>query len=370
MRCEFVPRDEHRAQAQAENGRRELWMSRACESQQRPDQLARTRAGGCVKANFVRRRHRHPKVVCRLFASLRARQPVARLSADRGRLWRLCLQRASAAARMKVSLGAANAVAVSGFKLARKLRQPKLQLIYFPVRARAESIRLILAYGGIECAQETVQSYFGADWADVKFRPDIPFSQLPLLVVDGRILAQSGAIVRYTAGLAGLIPAEPFLAAHCDSVFEASQVASDVSWTSGHCHHVRSPSLSALLYLHPQELGLGNPLVNVYRGEVFEAKRADYFAIFYGKVIMLRIRLNPVRSAPPAARPLPSLSRWSQLANLAKMLGTDRFFCGQKPTYCDFGVRLAHARLLYSRAPPTASPALFIHARQPFIRVS
>ena len=53
------------------------------------------------------------------------------------------------------------------------------------------------------------------------------------------------------------------------------------------------------------------------------------------------------------------------------MLGTDRFFCGQKPTYCDFGVRIAHARLRDSRAPPAASPRtrLFIHARQPFIRV-
>ena len=138
---------------------------------------------------------------------------------------------------MSVSLGAANSVAVSGYKLARKLRQPKLQLIYFPVRARAESIRLILAYGGLDCAQETVQSYFGADWADVKFRPDVTFSQLPLLVVDGRILAQSGAIARYTAGLAGLIPADPFLAAQCDSIFEASQVS---AWPCGTKATVRS----------------------------------------------------------------------------------------------------------------------------------
>lgn len=136
---------------------------------------------------------------------------------------------ATPSAAMKVSLGAASAVAVTGYNIARRMKQPKLQLIYFPVRARAEVIRMILAHGGLSCTQETVQSYFGANWTDVKFRPDVPFGQLPLLVIDGRILAQSGAIVRYTAGLAGLIPSDPMLAAHCDSVFEAAQVRADLA---------------------------------------------------------------------------------------------------------------------------------------------
>ena len=44
----------------------------------------------------------------------------------------------------------------------------------------------------------------------------------------------------------------------------------------------------------------------------------------------------------------------AQLANLAKVLGTERFFCGQKPMYCDFGV---------SAAPAATSAPAVCHTR-------
>eukprot|EP00966_Prymnesium_polylepis_P298875 6906265-Prymnesium_polylepis.1 len=96
---------------------------------------------------------------------------------------------------MKVSLGAANAVAAEAYNFVRRLKQPQLQLIYFPVRARAEAIQMVMAYGGVSCTLETVETYFGCNWDQVRARRDVPFGQLPLLVVNGQILAQSGAIV-------------------------------------------------------------------------------------------------------------------------------------------------------------------------------
>jgi len=181
---------------------------------------------------------------------------------------------------MKVSLGAANAVAAEAYNFVRRLKQPQLQLIYFPVRARAEAIQMVMAYGGVSCTLETVETYFGCNWDQVRARRDVPFGQLPLLVVNGQILAQSGAIVRYTAGLAGLTPTDPFLAAHCDSIFEAAQ-----------------------------ELTSVNDLINGYVDEAFEVRKNNFFATFYEK-----------------------------LANFAMLLADGPFFCGNRPAYCDFGV--------------------------------
>ena len=42
---------------------------------------------------------------------------------------------------------------------------PKVQLMYFDIRARAEIVRIMLNYGGIEFEDKRVQN---ADWPKVK----------------------------------------------------------------------------------------------------------------------------------------------------------------------------------------------------------
>ena len=59
----------------------------------------------------------------------------------------------------------------------------RIQLVYFPVRARAEAARMILEYGGIAYVDRSAAQYFGRGWRDAK--PEAPFGQLPLLDVDG-----------------------------------------------------------------------------------------------------------------------------------------------------------------------------------------
>ena len=92
--------------------------------------------------------------------------------------------------------------------------------------------------------------------------------------------------------MAGCVPEDPLEAAHCDMIFEVAQ-----------------------------ELSTCNPIVNVFRGEQFAAKKAEFFATFPRKLENLAAQL--------AARPGP-------------------FFCGADPSYADFAVyhQLDLARLL------------------------
>ncbi|XP_060070977.1 hematopoietic prostaglandin D synthase-like [Ylistrum balloti] len=71
---------------------------------------------------------------------------------------------------------------------------PSYKLIYFPVRARGELIRLVFAVAGQKHEDEVITM---DDWASLK--PKMPTGQLPVLEVDGKQLSQSSAIVHYLA---------------------------------------------------------------------------------------------------------------------------------------------------------------------------
>ncbi|KAI8610017.1 glutathione S-transferase [Chytriomyces sp. MP71] len=102
---------------------------------------------------------------------------------------------------------------------------------YFNVRAKAEIIRLVLAYSGVVWSDELTHSF--ADWLPNK--ETTPFGQLPVLVEheDGQEvfrLAQSNAIVRYLSRKHGLVPALPRHEALADSIFE-SVCDLETSWS-------------------------------------------------------------------------------------------------------------------------------------------
>ncbi|KAG2488853.1 hypothetical protein HYH03_012649 [Edaphochlamys debaryana] len=87
-----------------------------------------------------------------------------------------------------------------------------LKLHYFALPGRAEVTRLCLTIGGIpfEDVHYTQETY-------PAFKAKTPFGQVPVLELeDGKMLAQSGAIDRYVAKLAGLYPEDPLDAAHAD----------------------------------------------------------------------------------------------------------------------------------------------------------
>jgi glutathione S-transferase len=93
----------------------------------------------------------------------------------------------------------------------------KLKLTYFDFHGgRGEPARLALAMAGIPFEDDRVTF---ADWP--RRKQETPYGAVPLLEVDGKILAQSNAINRYVGKLAGLYPTDPWEAALCDETMEA-----------------------------------------------------------------------------------------------------------------------------------------------------
>ena len=96
-----------------------------------------------------------------------------------------------------------------------------MKLIYFDIPGKAEAIRLCAAVGGVQLDDvRTSREKFH----EMRDSGELPFGQVPALDVgDGRILAQSSAILRYVATLGGLHPTDPLEAAHVDAVAAAEE---------------------------------------------------------------------------------------------------------------------------------------------------
>jgi len=101
----------------------------------------------------------------------------------------------------------------------------KLKLIYPDVPFwRAEMSRLALFIGGIEFEDLRPSR---EEIAKMRNEGIFPFGQLPVLQVDGKTIAQTGAIARFCGKLSGLYPMEnDFYAAKVDEVID---LATDIT---------------------------------------------------------------------------------------------------------------------------------------------
>jgi len=98
----------------------------------------------------------------------------------------------------------------------------KLELIYFKMRALAEAPRLLFHYTNIEYEDVMSWDYYGKDWSEVK--PNIPFKQLPMLMVDRKHeICQSMAIMTFIENLAGINITDPVLNAKANAIMQSSQ---------------------------------------------------------------------------------------------------------------------------------------------------
>jgi len=93
----------------------------------------------------------------------------------------------------------------------------KLKLTYFDFPGgRGEAARLIMKLGNIPFEDERIT--FEEHAATLN---DRPFSAVPVLEVNGRLLTQSNTINRYLGKMANLYPADNFQAALCDEIMSA-----------------------------------------------------------------------------------------------------------------------------------------------------
>ena len=104
----------------------------------------------------------------------------------------------------------------------------EITLYYFKIPFwRAEVTRLALFIGDIPFNDYRVEGKEIDDLKATGLLPNkqiAPFKQLPILDVDGKIIAQTGAIARYCGKLSGLYPKDnDFEAAQIDQIIDAAQ---------------------------------------------------------------------------------------------------------------------------------------------------
>merc|ERR1711913_169699 len=96
---------------------------------------------------------------------------------------------------------------------------PKLVLHYFAFPFwRAEVSRLALHLGKVEFEDKTI-----TDFAEFKASGIAPLGQAPILEVDGKVVAQTGAIARYCGKVSGFYPKDDdFAAAKIDEIIDTA----------------------------------------------------------------------------------------------------------------------------------------------------
>ncbi len=90
---------------------------------------------------------------------------------------------------------------------------------------RAEVLRVSLFIGNIPFEDVRIsKDEFREIVFTGKFREEIeiPFHQLPVLEIDGKIVGQTGAIARYCGKLSNLYPKDDFLAAKVDQIIDTA----------------------------------------------------------------------------------------------------------------------------------------------------
>uniref|UniRef100_H2ZLT1 glutathione transferase n=1 Tax=Ciona savignyi TaxID=51511 RepID=H2ZLT1_CIOSA len=104
---------------------------------------------------------------------------------------------------------------------------PSYKLYYFPLKGRAEVIRLLFAQAGVEL--EDIRINF-EEWPARKH--EMPFGQMPVLEVDGKKICQSAAIGRYVAREFNLGGKDSFSAAKSDEFSDAvMDIMMKLPWT-------------------------------------------------------------------------------------------------------------------------------------------
>jgi prostaglandin-H2 D-isomerase / glutathione transferase len=145
---------------------------------------------------------------------------------------------------------------------------PKFKLTYIDVhRGRAEPARLAMHIGGI-----AFEDYRFAYPQFPEVRKTTPFGQVPVLEVDGVMVTQSDAILRYVGKLAGLYPTDPYQALMCDEVMN---VLEDAAVKMGPTYRMSGDALKEA------RLALVNGSIPVYLKwleKQLEAHGGEYFA--------------------------------------------------------------------------------------------
>jgi len=161
---------------------------------------------------------------------------------------------------------------------------------------------MILSYGNVDYKNIIISL---SDWAALNDKLEIsPFGQLPSIkLTNGTVIAQTAAIVRYVAKLAGLYPSNPEECAEADMLLELAQ-----------------------------DMNVINPLLNYYP-VVSEDFKRKYGSLLYFSHHVVHFGYCWKRNIAEYFSKLPTL-----LKAMEKILGGKKFFGGESPYYADFSI--------------------------------
>ena len=160
----------------------------------------------------------------------------------------------------------------------------KIDLIYFKMRALAEAPQLLMHYADIEYNYIMSWDYYDKEWQEVK--PQIPFKQLPMIVVDDEHeICQSIAILNFIQNIAGLKLEDPVQEAKANAILQSAQelflpLNPAVNFAVGDDFVKRRDDMLPFLQTRFEEL---EKIINLNGGRFFidDTPRACDFAVFH-----------------------------------------------------------------------------------------
>ena len=152
------------------------------------------------------------------------------------------------------------------------------------MRALAEAPQLLMHYADIEYNYIMSWDYYDKEWQEVK--PQIPFKQLPMIVVDDEHeICQSIAILNFIQNIAGLKLEDPVQEAKANAILQSAQelflpLNPAVNFAVGDDFVKRRDDMLPFLQTRFEEL---EKIINLNGGRFFidDTPRACDFAVFH-----------------------------------------------------------------------------------------
>ena len=192
----------------------------------------------------------------------------------------------------------------------------KIDLIYFKMRALAEAPQLLMHYADIEYNYIMSWDYYDKEWQEVK--PQIPFKQLPMIVVDDEHeICQSIAILNFIQNIAGLKLEDPVQEAKANAILQSAQelflpLNPAVNFAVGDDFIKRRDDMLPFLQTRFEEL---EKIINLNGGRFFidDTPRACDFAVFHHLDLSRKLDAKIIKEFPRLEKFLDDIASLSSI---------------------------------------------------------
>ena len=169
------------------------------------------------------------------------------------------------------------------------------------MRALAEAPQLLMHYADIEYNYIMSWDYYDKEWQEVK--PQIPFKQLPMIVVDDEHeICQSIAILNFIQNIAGLKLEDPVQEAKANAILQSAQelflpLNPAVNFAVGDDFIKRRDDMLPFLQTRFEEL---EKIINLNGGRFFidDTPRACDFAAFHHLYLSRKLDVKIIKKFP------------------------------------------------------------------------